>query len=98
MIGEKWGPVVHIEQPSNNFHSLTHARLLVHTKAQNKIDARIRLLSDHVSCDVWVKEVVACDFKQLDITNMGKASNSIEPNDDMQTSESKDYVSNSHYK
>ena len=26
------------------------------TKAQNKIDARVRLLFEHGSCDVWVKE------------------------------------------
>ncbi|CAO2834541.1 unnamed protein product [Amaranthus hypochondriacus] len=36
--------------------SLTHARLLVWTKAQNKIDSRIRILSDHGGFDVWVKE------------------------------------------
>ena len=30
--------------------------MLVRTKAQNKIDVRIRLLFEHGSCDVWVKE------------------------------------------
>ena len=37
---------------------LTFARLLVRTKAQNKIDARIKLLFEHGSCDVWVKESI----------------------------------------
>ena len=36
--------------------SLTYARILVRTKAQNEIDVRIRILFKHGSSDVWVKE------------------------------------------
>ena len=55
-IGEKWGPVLSIDNYVDGLHSLTYARILVRTKAQNKIDARIRLIFEHGSCDVWVKE------------------------------------------
>ena len=55
-IGEKWGPVLYIDNTVESVSSLTYARLLVRTKAQNKIDARIRLLFEHGSSDVWVKE------------------------------------------
>ena len=53
-IGEKWGPVLSIDNSVDGLCSLTHARILVRTKAQNKIDARIRLIFEHESCDVWV--------------------------------------------
>lgn len=62
LIGEQWGPVIHIDSETDEFHSLTHARLLVRTKAQNKIDAHIHLLFAHGSCDVWVKEVGCCGY------------------------------------
>ena len=55
-IGEKWGTVICIDNRVESLCSLTYARVLVRTKAQNKIDARIRLLFDYESCDVWVKE------------------------------------------
>ena len=70
-IGEKWGHVLNIENRVENLRSLTYACMLVRTKAQNKIDARIRLLFEHGSCDVWVKE--SCWY--------GDKSNSVhEPN------------------
>lgn len=37
--------------------------LLVRTKAQNKVDARVRLLFENGSCDVWVRECGLCDYK-----------------------------------
>ena len=40
----------------DGIRSLTSARLLIRTKAQNKIDSRVRLLFGQGSCDVWVKE------------------------------------------
>ena len=40
------------------------SRLLVRIKAQNKIDARIRFLFEHGSCDVWVKESIWYKGKQ----------------------------------
>ena len=43
----------------DDIRSLNYARILVRTKAQNKFDACIRLLFEHGSCDVWVKE---CSF------------------------------------
>ena len=55
-IGEKWGPVLYIDNSVDSLCSLTYARMLVRTKAQNKIDVHIRLLFEHGSCDVWVKE------------------------------------------
>ena len=56
-IGEKWGPVLSVDNRIDSLHSLTFARMLVRTKAQNRIDTRVKLLFDHSSCDVWVKEV-----------------------------------------
>ena len=56
-IGELWGPVIHIENKVQGIENITGARLLIRTKAQNKIDSRVRLVYDHGSCDVWVKEV-----------------------------------------
>ena len=55
-IGELWGPVLRIEKDMQGIQSITGARILIRTKAQNKIDNRIRLLYDRGSCDVWVKE------------------------------------------
>ena len=55
-IGEKWGLVLSIDNRVDGLCSLTYARMLVRTKVQNKIDTRIRILFDHGSCDVWVKE------------------------------------------
>ena len=45
---------------TENMVSLTHARLLVRTKAQNKIESRIQILSEHGGYDVWVKESIYC--------------------------------------
>ena len=56
IIGELWGPVLHIDNKVQGIESITGARILIRTKAQNKIDNRIRLLYEHGSCDVWVKE------------------------------------------
>ena len=58
-IGEKWGPFISIEDSVENLRSLSFARILVRTKAQNKVESRIRLLFEHGSCDVWVKEGAA---------------------------------------
>ena len=55
-IGEKWGPVLCIDNKVESLDSLTYTRMLVRTKAQNKIDTRIKLLFEHDSCDVWVKD------------------------------------------
>ncbi|CAO2820332.1 unnamed protein product [Amaranthus hypochondriacus] len=55
-IGERWGPVVYIDQELNCIPCLTHARMLVRTKVQNKIEARIRISFEHGSRDVWIKE------------------------------------------
>lgn len=65
-IGEKWGPVIYVEEDEGEIKSLTHARLLVRTKAQNRIDAHIRVLFDKGCCEVWVKEsnLCPCKFKQ----------------------------------
>ncbi|CAO2841488.1 unnamed protein product [Amaranthus hypochondriacus] len=59
-IGEKWGPVLYIDQTHDNPMSLTHARMLIRTKAQNRIDVRIRVMLDRGGCDVWVKESGDC--------------------------------------
>ena len=55
-IGEKWGPVISIDNRVGSLDSLTFARMLVRTKAQNRIDTRVKLLLDHSSCDMWIKE------------------------------------------
>ena len=57
LIGEKWGPVLHIENKLQGVHSITSARLLLRTRAQNRIDNRIKLIFEHSTCDVWVKEL-----------------------------------------
>ena len=57
LIGEKWGDVVHIVSDVQGFDSLTSARILVRTKAQNRIENRIKIFSERCSCDVWVKEL-----------------------------------------
>ena len=57
LIGEKWGHVVHIENKVQGVDSITSARILLRTKAQNRIENRIKLFSKHRSCDVWVKEL-----------------------------------------
>ena len=48
-IGEKWGLVLCIENRFHNLCSLTFVRMLIRTKAQNKIEARIRILFDNGS-------------------------------------------------
>ena len=56
LIGQKWGPVLCVENRIGSLQSLTYARMLIRTREQNKIDARIKLIFEHGSCDVWVKE------------------------------------------
>ena len=55
-IGELWGPVIHVDSKLQGIQKITGARILIRTKAQNKIDNRIKFFYDHGSCDVWVKE------------------------------------------
>ena len=55
-IGELWGPIIHIDSKVQGVERITGARILFRTKAQNKIDNRIKIMYDHGSCDVWVKE------------------------------------------
>ena len=59
-IGELWGPVIHVDTKSQGMENITGARILIRTKAQNKIDNRIKLFYDNGSCDVWVKEQYSC--------------------------------------
>ena len=61
LIGQKWGEVIHIENHLQGVDTITRARIQVRTKAQNRIDNRIRFFSNHVSCEVWVKEVYGND-------------------------------------
>ena len=56
IIGELLGPIIHIDSKVQGVERITGARILIRTKSQNKIDNRIRILYDHGSCDVWVKE------------------------------------------
>ena len=63
-IGEKWGPVLSIDNKIDEVCSLTYAKMIVRTKAQNKIDGRIRLQFEHGSCDVWIKECSWHEHKQ----------------------------------
>ena len=56
LIGPKWGPVIQIENRVQGVEKITGARLLLRTKAQNRIDSRIKLFSEQATCDVWVKE------------------------------------------
>lgn len=51
-IGERWGPILCVEKDVNGVESLTSARLLVRTNAQNKIDARVRITFDSGLCEV----------------------------------------------
>lgn len=88
-IGEKWGPVVYVDQNHNGIQCLSHIRMLVRTKAQNRIDARIRVLFDNGCCDVWVKECGDCECK---LSDAKCKKNSFHEGDD-----AKEYVSDSSY-
>ena len=59
-IGESWGPVIHVDTTVKGIQNITGARMLIRTKAQNKIDNRIKLFFENGSCDVWVKEQNSC--------------------------------------
>ena len=62
-IGEKWGPVIHIDSTVQGLHNISGARILVRTKSQNRIDDRIKLFYENGSCDIWVKECYGnCDI------------------------------------
>ncbi|CAO2826358.1 unnamed protein product [Amaranthus hypochondriacus] len=63
MIGEKWGPVLKIEREVQGVSSISYARMMVRTHAQNKVDARIRLTWETGACEVWVKEAPICAYK-----------------------------------
>ena len=56
IIGEKWGPVIQINSKVKGLENITSARILFRTKAQNRIDNRVKLFYENGSCDVWVKE------------------------------------------
>ena len=56
IIGELWGPIIHIDSKVQGVERITGTGILIRTKSQNKINNRIRILYDHGSCDVWVKE------------------------------------------
>lgn len=45
-----------IDNKIDNVVSLTYAKMLIRTKAQNKIDARIRVQYENGSCEAWIKE------------------------------------------
>ena len=55
-IGELWGPIIHIDSRIQGVERITGARILIRTKAQNRIDNRIKIMYAHGSCDVWIKE------------------------------------------
>ena len=80
-IGELWGPVIHIEKQVQGIESITGARLLIRTKAQNKIDNRIKLLYDHGSCDVWVKEYQGSCTKYCGNRNVKMSQSKTEHNE-----------------
>lgn len=50
-----------IDHKPARIHCPTYARLLVRTKAQSKVDVRIRLIFEGGSCDVWIKECGYCE-------------------------------------
>lgn len=62
-IGEKWGPVLIVDHVKDDVECLTYAKVLVRTYAQNKVDARVRLLFENGACEVWVKECGLCGCK-----------------------------------
>ncbi|CAO2841405.1 unnamed protein product [Amaranthus hypochondriacus] len=62
-IGEKWGTILHVHHDNNGVNSLTYARMLVRTKAQYNIDARLSLEWDSGSCRIWVRETASCVCK-----------------------------------
>lgn len=79
-------------------HSLTHARMLVRTKAQNKIDARICLLFERKSFDVWVKECGSIVCKPMERARTKYDTLNLKPTDKQSVSPvsaSKGYVSDS---
>ena len=79
-IGEVWGPVLQIERNIQGIETITGARILIRTKAQNKIDNRIRLVFDHGSCDVWVKESYgSCINNCAEERKNRRVSNDIQP-------------------
>lgn len=56
-IGEKWGEVIRINHDRNGLYCLTYARILIRTKQQQRIEARINTEWESGFCEVWVREV-----------------------------------------
>ncbi|CAO2837851.1 unnamed protein product [Amaranthus hypochondriacus] len=71
MIGEKWGPVLSVNQHIDDVSCLTYAKMLVRTKAQIKVDPRVRLIFKNESCDVWVKECGTCVCHNTSYASVG---------------------------
>lgn len=94
-IGENWGPVLYVDQSQDELQCLSYARMLVQTKAQNRIDVRIRVLFDIGSCDVWVKECGVCGCKNNSLPSYKKHSCGVLEHKEGAASDDKDYVSDS---
>ena len=54
--------MVCLDHETESMSIITHARMLVWTKSQNKIDARVRILCGHGGFDVCVKETQQCSY------------------------------------
>ena len=63
--------MIDIDNKTQGLDSITSAQILVRTKAQNRIENRIKLFSNHCSCDVWVKEIYGnCGESEIKTTNI----------------------------
>lgn len=76
-IGKKWGSVLYVDRCHDVVPCLTHAHMLIRTKAQNRIDVRIRVLHGRSSYDVWVKESGGCGCNISNILAMKNGSNNL---------------------
>ncbi|CAO2837815.1 unnamed protein product [Amaranthus hypochondriacus] len=81
-IGERWGPVLHVDYDDIGIRNLSSARMIVRTKAQNRIDGRIRVLFENGCCEVWVKERSLCECEAKRVHDLEKRNVDPDEEDD----------------
>ncbi|CAO2834917.1 unnamed protein product [Amaranthus hypochondriacus] len=59
-IGNIWGKAVEVVDVFNGVHSISTAKILVITKKTGRIDKRVKVVAEHGSGIIWVKESQCC--------------------------------------
>ncbi|CAO2830972.1 unnamed protein product [Amaranthus hypochondriacus] len=88
-LGEIWGESLKVDHEYNGVNSLTCAKVLVRTRAIEKIQECVKLEWDSGSCVVWVKEVELDDGgnKALLLSSNSAHNEPIEPNEAIYSSD-----------